>query len=58
MMVRHVPSDPGSEQLSHWPLHGESQHTPSGAQKLVVHWLPIVHALPPPDCATQVPEEQ
>lgn len=53
----HWPTLPVSAQLSHWPVHGESQQTPS-TQKLDVHWLAAWQALPLSILGTQNPPWQ
>jgi hypothetical protein len=57
MTVVHVPRLPGSAHAWHWPLQGESQHTPS-TQKPLVHWFAAAHALPFIACVMQTPFEQ
>jgi hypothetical protein len=51
----HVPGV--SSHASHWPVHGEPQHTPS-AQKPEAQTVPVVHGDPLPRFATHMPALQ
>jgi hypothetical protein len=45
MTFVHVPRLADSAHAWHWPVHGESQHTPS-TQKVLAHSLAVEQPLP------------